>query len=151
MGGLVFRRISKDDAVALYELLTGLSDEAKSFFHPHSIDLDTVHEICSKPIEHYFVLYLEDVLIGYSMLRLCGHAIPSYGGCVRNGYEGRGYGTILLERTLSEARKMGFQSVRLKVQRENIRAYRLYTKIGFRKIGVLEDQIVMSLELTEPR
>ena len=147
MVGLVFRTIGKDDAVALYELLNGLSTEASSFFHPHSFDLRTVQEICSNSTEYYFVLYLEDVLIGYSMLRLCGHAIPMYGGCIRKGYEGRRYGMILLERTLLEAKKLGFQTVRLKVQRENARAYQLYAKAGFHETGIEENNIVMSLDL----
>ncbi|MCU0850651.1 MAG: GNAT family N-acetyltransferase [Candidatus Thermoplasmatota archaeon] len=129
-----FRTITKNDIDDLYEFLIALSTDAKTFFHPHKFDKKTLKQIYSSTKDHYFVLIKEKKIIGYSMLRLLGYNTPSFGVCIRNGYEHRGYGQLILDQTIQKAKQLGYQEVILTIDKENIRALNLYQKNGFEVI-----------------
>jgi RimJ/RimL family protein N-acetyltransferase len=128
---IVFRTITKNDVKDLYEFLGTLSDDAKKFFRPHQFDKNTIELICRSTEDHYFVLKKENKIIGYSMLRLFGYNTPSIGLCIGNGYEHKGYGQLMLKKTLQKAEQLGYQDVILTIQKENVRAWNLYLKNGF--------------------
>lgn len=48
---------------------------------------------------------------------------------------GHGIGTAMLEYAISEAKKIGLHNVSLQVSQENIRAIKLYKKLGFVDVG----------------
>ena len=57
-------------------------------------------------------------------------------------FTGRGYGTLLIERTLDELRSMGFEKAFLWVLEDNLNARRFYEKNGFVKADKsLDDNI----------
>ena len=87
-----FRDIKEKDITDLFEFLNELDNNTKRFFHPHSFDIETITDICKSKKDHYFVMFLDNTLIGYSFLRLFGYEIPSFGCCIRKGYEHKGYG-----------------------------------------------------------
>jgi len=67
---------------------------------------------------------------------------------------GRGFGRLLLEGTLGEARSSRARIVYLEVRAGNVVARRLYRSLGFRELGVRrgyygpgQDAIVMELRL----
>ncbi len=70
-------------------------------------------------------------------------------------YRGMGWGARLMTATIDDARKRGFNEIRLEVRASNYNAIRTYTRLGFVKIayqtdgvvtdGVAEDIWVMSL------
>jgi len=124
----------------LYELLQNLSVKSKKFFHPHRFDLKTLNELCRNSNDYYFVMMLEKKLIGYSFLRFFGHETPSFGCCIRNGYENKGFGMILTRWTIEKANELGFNKVILKTYKENISAQKIYKKIGFKIIGETKDK-----------
>lgn len=126
-----FRAITKNDVNELYEFLNTLSTEAKMFFHPHQFDKKTLEQICSSTKDHYFVLMIKKKIIGYSMLRLFGYNIPSFGICIRNGYENKGYGQLMTEKMIQKALQLGYKEVILTIHKENVRALNLYIKTGF--------------------
>ena len=74
---------------------------------------------------------------------------------VAKRYRGRGWGSRLMAATIEDARKRGFNEIRLEVRVSNYNAIRTYTRLGFVKIayrsdgvetdGVTEDIWVMSL------
>jgi RimJ/RimL family protein N-acetyltransferase len=102
------------------------------FFHPHPFDEQTIKQLLKSPSSDlYFVQLLDKKIIGYSMLRFFGYPTPSYGCCIRKGYEGKGYGTILTQWTMRTAKDLGYTRVILKVYNNNQRAINLYTRIGF--------------------
>lgn len=144
---LVFRPLSKNDVEGLYEMLNDLTDKAKRFFHPHLFDKNTLTKICKSKEDHYFVMVLDNTIIGYSFLRLFGYEIPSFGCCVRRGYEGKGYATMLTIWTINKARQIGYKKVILKVYKENEIAFKLYKKTGFKVIGEIEDTGEIKMEL----
>ncbi len=126
-----FRAITKNDVNELYELLNTLSEEAKMFFHPHQFDKKTLEQICNSTKDYYFVLTKKKKIIGYSMLRLFGYNIPSFGICIRNGHEKQGYGRLMTEKTIQKALQLGYKEVILTIHKENVRAIHLYAKTGF--------------------
>ena len=61
---LIFRQLEEKDVDELLDLLQNLSDKDKKYFHPHSFDVKTLFENC-KSSDHYFIMMLEDKIIGY--------------------------------------------------------------------------------------
>ncbi len=145
----VIREIRQTDAEELFGLLNNLDMKTKSFFHPHPFDYKTICEICKGKQDHYFVMVLGKRIIGYSFLRLFGYSVPSFGIVIRNEFSRKGYGTILTQWTVDKARTLGYEKVILKTYKENLRAKRIYEKIGFKTVGVTEDnrQFLMELNL----
>lgn len=128
---LDFRPLTENDVDGIYDLLNNLSEDSKKNFHPHTFDRTTLNKICSSKEDHHFVLTLDNKIIGYSMLRLLGHSTPSLGLCIRNGYEKRGYGKRMTERTLQQAKNLGYKEVILNVHKDNTQAITLYRNAGF--------------------
>lgn len=75
--------------------------------------------------------------------------------CVRKDFWGKQIGTLLTKKAISESKKSGMSYVRLNVRKANIRAYKIYRKLGFRPIfryAFYKDQkysgLVMFLPIT---
>jgi RimJ/RimL family protein N-acetyltransferase len=144
-----FRSINEKDIDELYNLLNNLSWTAKKFFHPHSFDKNTITEICSSKKDHYFVMTVNGVICGYSFLRLFGFTIPSFGCCIRSGYEKRGYGTKLTRWTIQKAKEIGYKKIMLHVYKDNIIALNIYEKSGFTTINenINKNELQMEVNL----
>jgi len=56
---------------------------------------------------------------------------------IAEGFRGKGLGTILLKRSLAALRARGCKSVSLTVDGEKCPAYKLYSKMGFKKFRLL--------------
>jgi ribosomal-protein-alanine N-acetyltransferase len=131
---LTIRRIQKNDMDSLFNLLQNLSESSKQFFHPHSFNKQTLIEIFTSGKDHYFVMLLNNTLIGYSFLRLFGHTTPRYGCCIDRQFEQKGYGTILTKWTIKTAKQLGYSKIMLKVYKENTIALDMYNKMGFNHV-----------------
>jgi len=136
---LIFRSLIQKDIEEILEMLNNLSRKNKEFFHPHKFNIETLIDNLNSN-DHYFVLILENKIIGYSFLRLFGYKIPSFGCCIRKGYENKGYGALLTRWTINKAKDFGYSKVILKTYKENISAQKIYKKIGFKIIGETEDK-----------
>jgi RimJ/RimL family protein N-acetyltransferase len=145
----MIREIQQTDTEELFSLLNSLDEQTKSFFHPHPFDFTTIREICKGKQDHYFVMVVGKKIMGYSFLRLFGYKVPSFGIIIKNEFSGKGYGTILTQWTVEKAKALGYEKVILKTYKENLRAKRIYEKIGFKTVGVTEDnrQFLMELNL----
>jgi [ribosomal protein S18]-alanine N-acetyltransferase len=121
------------DASDIYQL------EVKLFpldaWSKHTIDNELAH-----PDSYYLVLRndLSQHLVGYGGLR----ASETVGGqgdiqtmAVDSDYQGRGFGSMLLEALLVEAWKRGVDEVFLEVRADNDVARGLYDRAGFREIA----------------
>jgi ribosomal-protein-alanine N-acetyltransferase len=141
-----FRRISINDVEELHQLLNNLTDRAKFFFHPHPFDKEIIEEIClSTNEDHYFVLTLDKKIVGYSMLRLFGHEIPSFGCCIGTGFEGKRLGSALTVWTVNRARDLGYKKIILKIHKDNTHAFQMYKRAGFVVTEILDEIIKMEL------
>lgn len=145
---LTFRSVGKDDVNELYDLCNNLTERDKKFFHPHPFDKKTLIEICSSTKDYYFVMLLNNKIIGYSLLRLFGYEIPSFGCCIRRGYENIGYGEKLTKWTLNKAKELGYKKVILKVYKNNERALELYKKVGFKTTGEIKSTKEIKMVIT---
>ena len=69
---------------------------------------------------------------------------------VREGYRGRGIGKELLTKTIEAAEKRRLGFISLTVSSDNIVAFHLYSKFGFKEVASLREtrQILMMLPLT---
>ncbi len=143
---LNFRFLEKNDVYEVLEILLNLSEKNKEFFHPHDFNVETLNENLNSS-DHYFVLTLNNQIIGYSFLRLFGYETPSFGCCIRNGYEKKGYGTIITKLTIDKARELGYSKIILKIYKENTPAQKIYKKLGFKTIGETEDKKQYKMEL----
>lgn len=136
---ILIRDIKKKDANELFNLLNGLDKKTKKIFHPHSFDRGTISSICKSKKDHYFVMFLDNEMIGYSFLRLFGYNIPSFGIIIKKEFSDKGFGTILIDWTINKAKELGYKKVILKTYKENIAAQKIYEKIGFKITGETED------------
>ena len=143
---LIFRSFKKKDVNEVLDLLNNLSEKKKGYFHPHAFDERTLLENLNSD-DHYFVLILDEKIIGYSFLRLFGYEIPSFGCCIRNGFENKDYGTIITGLTIIKAKDIGYKKIILKTYKENIFAQKIYNKLGFKIIGETEDNKQYKMEL----
>jgi ribosomal protein S18 acetylase RimI-like enzyme len=145
----MIRKMGEKDLQELHERLNGLSQKDKEFFHPHAFTMAALRQLLDLTYDSYFVKELHNILIGYSMLRTFGkYEIPTFGGVIWEEYRGRGHGSALLKDTLSEAKKLGFTIVKLKVYEHNMRAFNLYKKHGFTILGKEGDEIWMEKHLS---
>lgn len=107
------------------------------------------------PAAHFYVALIDNELVGYvGMWRAVDEAhITSV--TVRQEYRGLGLGQALVSFILDVARRIGLKYATLEVRESNLRAQRLYYKMGFDNVGLRkgyyhknnEDAIIMSREV----
>lgn len=62
-------------------------------------------------------------------------------------HRGKGYGKMLMQELLTEAKRREIKQISLTVDEDNIIARNLYTKIGFVELGKSKQQIIMQYDL----
>jgi len=93
-------------------------------------------------------------VVGYTCRWRVADEVHLLNVAVHPDRRGRGFGRLLLEGTLGEARSSRARIVYLEVRAGNVVARRLYRSLGFRELGVRrgyygpgQDAIVMELRL----
>ena len=118
---------------SLFERI-GADPEAK-YFHPHPFTAAQakVTTAYAGP-DVYALMLLASEAIGYGFLRGWEehHSVPSLGIYVAADRRGSGAARVLMEYLHLAASLRGAARVRLKVHPENIRARRLYARLGYR-------------------
>ncbi|HEX5449324.1 MAG TPA: GNAT family N-acetyltransferase [Gaiellaceae bacterium] len=103
-------------------------------FHPHPLTRQEAEERCGYAgLDLYYVLGAADRVLAYGMLRGwdAGFEVPSLGLAVDPQARGCGFGRLLLDFLHTAAARRGAESVRLKVDRDNEPARRLYERAGY--------------------
>jgi [ribosomal protein S18]-alanine N-acetyltransferase len=94
-------------------------------------------ELAEQPRSRYYLIAEDDgVTAGYAGLLVSGHQADVLTLAVAAGRWGRGIGSGLLEALLAEAARRGATSVFLEVRVDNARAQNLYSRYGFKEIGI---------------
>lgn len=101
----------------------------------------------------------EELLIGYCICLIVEDEASIANIAIEPAYQHKGYGTGLLQHSLEELKMMGARKIYLDVRRSNIAALMLYSKFGFRTMGIRknyydtppEDALVMCWEDTDER
>lgn len=86
-------------------------------------------------------------VIGYAHLDKENEENIWFGICVLYGYQGKGYGKILMEKVLEEARTKEIKKIKLSVDEKNSKAYLMYKKYGFEIVEKKDDIIYMEKKL----
>jgi len=143
---IYIRALNINDVKELYIMLNDLDEKSKNFFHPHPFNIKSIEEIVNSEEDHYFVMFYNKKLIGYTFLRLFGFDVPSFGIVIRRGFTGRGYGTYLTKWMMNKAKEIGYKKVILKTYKENLPAKKIYEKIGFLIVGITENNKQYKME-----
>ncbi|NLG27355.1 MAG: GNAT family N-acetyltransferase [Chloroflexi bacterium] len=154
------RLLRPDDAAALTRLFEGLSAITRGYYGPHPFDRATAERLCaesgdvSRTARYVAVLdegQLEAQIIGYMILtreihpddqQRHGGALDlahcaSFAPCLADEFQSQGIGTQMAQWVLAQGHAMGLSEVILMggVQARNVRAHRMYCRLGFRKVG----------------
>ncbi len=81
----------------------------------------------------YYVVVYEEKVIGYGMLRGMdeGYSVPMLGIGIDKKYYGTGVASLLMNFLETTARIRGYKQMKLRVYKDNQRAYPFYKKLGY--------------------
>lgn len=91
----------------------------------------------------FFIALLHDQVIGSIMVGYEGHRGWINYLAVLPSYQKQGYGKLLINKAITELRKLGCRKVNLQIRPTNLRVIEFYQHLGFKQ----EDRINMSLRL----
>lgn len=86
-----------------------------------------------------WVFVMDERIIGYIVLGMQAEECHILNLCIAREHQRKGYGHMLLEHGLHEARKRQISIAYLEVRRTNSRAIALYTRHNFHQIGERRD------------
>lgn len=134
-----------------FELLNANGDA--EFFHPHSLDAEAAQRIIllsESGCDEYWGALSGDDLLAYGMLRGWdeGYDVPSLGLAVAPFYRGRGLAREMMRHLHRRAKQRGADRIRLKVDRRNLAAKKLYASLGYRFDDVMPTELVGYCDLT---
>jgi [ribosomal protein S18]-alanine N-acetyltransferase len=137
----------------LLAFLNSLSDadDARNF-SPHPFTVDALDQIIRNVRNDlYYVLSEGDNVLGYGLLRGWddGFEIPSLGIAIHPRIRGSGLGKVFMHFLGAAAKRKGAKKVRLRVNRENTRARRLYENMGYKFEPQEQEYLVGFLELDQ--
>ena len=131
-----------------------LTNERRSYSHPWS---QGIFENCLANDSSCWVLEVQESVIGHGILSVGADEAHLLNVCVLPDYQGKGYGRVLVEYLIAQARKKAATIMFLEVRASNQTAYRLYENLGFNEIGLRpdyypaysgrEDALVLAIEL----
>ena len=131
-----------------------LTNERRSYSHPWS---QGIFENCLANDSSCWVLEVQESVIGHGILSVGADEAHLLNVCVLPDYQGKGYGRVLVEYLIAQARKKAATIMFLEVRASNQTAYLLYEKLGFNEIGLRpdyypaysgrEDALVLAIEL----
>jgi len=94
-------------------------------------------------LENYYGACL--TFIGYGMIQL-ENGVSSLSAGLSKNNQGMGLGKILFENLIEKSKEMNCASIELEVLKTNIRAYKLYEKLGFKVAN--ENDNIYHMKLT---
>lgn len=127
------------------ELLVELFNDAYSDYYVDvQVNQDRLRRLIEREdiqVDNSFVAYEEQWPVGVVFLGVRGRRGYICGMGVRRSRQRRGIGELLMRRVLSEAKRLGLNTIQLEVVAANRRATALYSKLGFvpmRNLGLWE-------------
>jgi ribosomal-protein-alanine N-acetyltransferase len=90
----------------------------------------------------------EQGLIGHAIQMMVADEAQILNVCVHPLWQGRGYGRLLLQHLIEQAREAGLASLFLEVRESNAAAQALYASAGFSQIGIRRSYYPMHDEVS---
>jgi [ribosomal protein S18]-alanine N-acetyltransferase len=132
---LVFQRVGPELETEIARFYQRLVDARRDrTFHPHPFDAVEAHRrAVYDGLDEYHVALHDGTIVAYGMLRGWdeGYDVPSLGLAVDDAWQRRGIGRRMLVYLHDIARARKASRVRLRVDRDNKAARRLYESIGY--------------------
>lgn len=117
-----------------------LPEETNTDIEKEKID---IQDMLDSERSAYLGLFVDDSLVATAGLFLHSQRAKlkhraGLGLSVGSSYRGKGYGKIILTETLNLAKSLGYEQVELEVVSTNFAGIKLYSSLGFKKIGKLD-------------
>ena len=152
---LEIRRIAPELEEALDVFFAVLASAGEDdFFFPHPFTREQASRIAHYAGKDFYAAGLHrGEILAYGFLRGWdeGYETPSLGISIHPDYRGCGLGLAVMHYLQSVAVLRGCQTVRLRVNRDNVRAKRMYEKLGYVFGPDDEEYLVGFLELKARR
>ena len=84
----------------------------------------------------YLLVCMDEEIIGFAGFWLVVDEAQVTNIAIKQDWQSRGYGRVLVSRLMQEARNKGALTISLEVRESNKRARKLYEKLGFKEAGV---------------
>jgi len=157
MEGLVFGQHHKDNNEQLLTYLNELSVESKQRFGPHTFSIEAIEQLSANDGFRLYDAVLKNSIIGYTIIkfgwldfeitRLLSYGITetcndiTIAPSIADQYQGMGIGTGFLQYIIGDlSNEIKIENIYLwgGVQKSNIKAIKLYQKLGFKVLGEFE-------------
>ena len=137
----MIREMKKEDWPRVREIYSQALKKGVSTFNtacPSYEEWDRAHESSCR-----YVYLADGMVVGWVVLsptstRECFRGVAEVSIYLDDDYQGRGIGTALMERELSESEAAGFWCIYSAIYRSNEGSLALHRKCGFREIGYRE-------------
>jgi ribosomal protein S18 acetylase RimI-like enzyme len=139
---LAARRLTRADAVALQVFSAALGAESRRKFTPHLYDDATLERFLTRSengADYTLGAFDGARLAAYFFLWNFQNPVPLLGIGMRDDYQHRGLGKLLMEHLIETARETGRDGVELTTMLDNHNAFALYEKCGFCYFGNVEN------------
>lgn len=138
-----YRRLRSGDEAALRRFHETLSQRSKALFTPHAYDDDSLEKMVQrseKDTDRSYVAFDDDRIVAYFFLWWFDTPFPSLGIGIAEDHQGQGLGKLLMSILLNDAKTAGCDGVELTTVLDNARAKALYEKVGFKCLGIVDNQ-----------
>jgi diamine N-acetyltransferase len=145
------RATEKDDAVIAkfgkkaFETAFGPENDPEDMriYQDDAFSLTQIAQERMDPATTFLLAYHNKVLMGYAKLQggqppdcvLDNHAVEFSRLYIRSQDIGKGFGSQLIQACADESWRRGYKTAWLGVWEKNVRAHRLYERLGFLKVG----------------
>lgn len=139
---LEIRPLTAPELPALARFNAGLSAATRAVFLPHAYDDATLArqvERHAAGLDRSYIVALGSEIIGYFFLWEFDHPVPLLGLGLADAWQGQGLGAPLLQHMVAEARAAGRAGLELTTELTNTRAFALYQRAGFQRIGEVDN------------
>ena len=135
---ILFRSMRQSDKAGVQSFFDGMGQESASFFNVNHGNEKRVMSffVDGKPDHRFWVAESEELIVGLAFIWDLYSCIPWFGVAVRDGWQGRGIGTGIVNAVFDEIRTEGRGGVLLRTAEQNLRGRALYEKCGFEQIGL---------------
>ncbi len=128
---------AKDKAVVLFLHKKGL-EQTESFIQNSDLDkdLEDIEGVYLKNGGEFLVLTVDGKVVGMGALRRVDHHTAEIKRMrVSAEFQGRGFGSALLDKLIHAAKNMGYKDLILDTSKKQTTAQKLYKKFGFQEMS----------------
>jgi ribosomal protein S18 acetylase RimI-like enzyme len=143
-------RVNVAALAVFFEVLRKSGDDA--YFHPHPLTDDEARaHVGYRGADLYYGVTDASVVLAYGMLRGWdeGYKVPSLGIAVHPNFRGTGVADLLMRFLHLAALLKGSDQIRLTVDVNNVRAVRLYERLGYAFDRSSEGRLIGTLSIRQ--